>query len=258
MIRVLRTELAILLLAAQFLTRLPVPAARLFTDARLAATPRYYPVIGLLIGCLAAVIYWAAALVFPPLLAALLSSAATLLFTGAFHEDGLADTFDGVGGGLTRARALEIMKDSRLGTYGTAALIIALGLKIAALAALPLALALTALMAAHGLSRASAVLILATSRNVRFEGKAKPVASALSPAGLAVTLLTAAGIIAALAFLVHWPPTAIAAALTGLALGHIALRLFYGPKLGGYTGDTLGAVQQASEIGFYLGLLVWL
>ena len=92
MIRVLRTELAILLLAAQFLTRLPVPAARLFTDARLAATPRYYPVIGLLIGCLAAVIYWAAALVFPPLLAALLSSAATLLFTGAFHEDGLADT----------------------------------------------------------------------------------------------------------------------------------------------------------------------
>lgn len=258
MIRALRTELAILLLAAQFLTRLPVPAARLFTDARLAATPRYYPLIGLLIGCLAAAIYWAAALVFPPLLAALLSTAATLLFTGAFHEDGLADTFDGVGGGLTRERALEIMKDSRLGTYGAAALIIALGLKIAALAALPLALALTALMAAHGLSRASAVLVIATSHYVRFEGKAKPVASALGPAGLAVTLLSAAAIIAALAFLAHWPLAAIAAALTGLALGHIALRFFYAPKLGGYTGDALGAVQQASEIGFYLGLLAWL
>ncbi|MFN3609312.1 MAG: adenosylcobinamide-GDP ribazoletransferase [Hyphomonas sp.] len=258
MIKAFRNELAILLLAAQFLTRLPVPSARLFTNARLAATPRYYAVIGLLIGSLAAGVYWAAALAFPPVLAALLSTAATLLFTGAFHEDGLADTFDGVGGGLTRDRALEIMKDSRIGTYGAAALILALGLKIAALAALPLVFALTALIAAHGLSRASAVLVIATSRYVRFEGKAKPVASGLSRAGLALTLVTAAAILAALAFLANWPPAAIFCALAGLALGHIALRLFYAPKLGGYTGDALGAVQQASEIGFYLGLLAWL
>lgn len=258
MIKALRNELAILLLAVQFLTRLPVPSARLFTDARLAATPRYYALIGILIGSLAAGIYWAAALVFPPFLAALLSTAATLLLTGAFHEDGLADTFDGVGGGLTRERALEIMKDSRIGTYGAAALIIALGLKIATLAALPLVFVLPALIAAHGLSRASAVVVIATSRYVRFEGKAKPVASALSPAGLAATLLTASTIIAALALLANWPPAAILCALAGLALGHIALRLFYAPKLGGYTGDALGAVQQASEMGFYLGLLAWL
>ncbi|MGE6696611.1 adenosylcobinamide-GDP ribazoletransferase [Hyphomonas sp. NPDC076900] len=258
MIRWLTNEAAILLLALQFLTRLPVPAARLFTQARLAATPRYYPLIGLLIGCLAALAYWAAAQVFPPLLAALLSTAATLLFTGAFHEDGLADTFDGVGGGVTQQRALEIMKDSRLGTYGAAALVLALGLKAAALAALPLAFVLAALIAAHGLSRASAVLVIATSRYVRFEGKAKPVATGLGWGGLAVTLLSAAAIFAALAGPAHWPPSAILSALAGLALGHVALRLFFEPKLGGYTGDALGAVQQASEIGFYLGLLAWL
>ena len=258
MIRWLMNEAAILLLALQFLTRLPVPAARLFTQARLAATPRYYPLIGLLIGCVTALAYWAAAQVFPPLLAALLSTAATLLFTGAFHEDGLADTFDGVGGGVTRPRALEIMKDSRLGTYGAAALVLALGLKAAALAALPLAFVLAALIAAHGLSRASAVLVIATSRYVRFEGKAKPVATGLGWGGLAVTLLSAAAILAALIGAAHCPPGAILSALAGLALGHVALRLFFEPKLGGYTGDALGAVQQASEIGFYLGLLAWL
>lgn len=258
MIGWLKNEWAILLLALQFLTRLPVPAARVFTEARLAATPRYYPLTGLLVGAVAVGVYGAAALAFPPLLAAILSTAATLLFTGAFHEDGLADTFDGVGGGVTRDRALEIMKDSRLGTYGAAALALALGLKVAALAALPLVFVLPALIAAHGLSRASAVLVIATSRYVRFEGKAKPVATGLGLGGLAVTLLSAAAILSALAGPAAWPPGLILSALAGLALGHVALRLFFEPKLGGYTGDALGAVQQASEIGFYLGLVAWL
>lgn len=256
--RALGNEAAIFALALQFLTRLPVPTARLFTEARLAAAPRYFPLIGALIGALAAAIYWGAAQFFPPLIAAILSTGATLLLTGAFHEDGLADTFDGIGGGLTRERSLEIMKDSRIGTYGAAALITALGLKVSVLASLPLTIILAALIAGHTLSRASAVITIATSRYVRFEGKAKPVASGLSFLGLVFTLLTAAAAIAGLWFFAGWSLAHIGAGLGGLALGHVVLRLFFEPKLGGYTGDALGAVQQASEIGFYLGLLACL
>ena len=115
MTRWLVNEVAVFLLAVQFLTRLPLPAARLYTEARLAATPRYYTLTGLLIGAFGALVFWGAAQVLPPLLAAILSTAATLLLTGAFHEDGLADTFDGVGGGVTREGALEIMQDSCAG-----------------------------------------------------------------------------------------------------------------------------------------------
>ncbi len=256
--RALGNEAAIFLLALQFLTRLPVPTARLFTEARLAAAPRYFPLIGALIGAVAAAIFWGAAQLFPPLIAAILSTAATLLLTGAFHEDGLADTFDGIGGGMTRERSLEIMKDSRIGTYGAAALIMALGLKVTALASLPLTIILAALIAGHTLSRASAVFTIATSRYVRFEGKAKPVASGLSFPGLSFALVTASAVIAALYFLAGWLPLLLGASFAGLAIGHVAMRLFFEPKLGGYTGDALGAVQQASEIGFYLGLLACL
>ena len=131
----MKEQWAILLLAVQFLTRLPVPASAGFTPERLTAATRYYPLVGALIGGLVAVVYGVALLAWPPLVAVILSIAASLLLTGAFHEDGLADMFDGVGGGLTRERALEIMKDSRIGTYGAAALILALALKAATLAA---------------------------------------------------------------------------------------------------------------------------
>lgn len=258
MIRMLGNEVAVFLLALQFLTRLPVPTGRIFSEERLAAAPRYFPLIGALVGGVAAGVWWGAALVFPPLIAVLLSTGATLLLTGAFHEDGLADTFDGIGGGMTPARSLEIMKDSRIGTYGACALITALALKVSVLVSLPTTVILCALVAGHALSRVSAVVTIATSRYVRFEGKAKPVASGLSFPALMLTLLTGGGVIALLFFCAGWAPALIGAGLVGLALGHVVMRLFFEPKLGGYTGDALGAVQQASELGFYMGLLAWL
>ena len=167
-----------------------------------------------------------------------------------------ADVFDGVGGGLTRKRALEIMKDSRIGTYGAAALILALALKAATLAALPAEVVILALVAGHGLSRFSAVLVIATSAYVRDHGTAKPVAEGVSRESLLI-----AGAIALLLWLVlaaGLGPIAALLGLAGLTLGHWAMRCVFERKLGGYTGDCLGAVQQGSELGLYLGILAWL
>ncbi|MEM1151488.1 MAG: adenosylcobinamide-GDP ribazoletransferase [Pseudomonadota bacterium] len=252
----MRDEGASFLLAIQFLTRVPVGSDRLYTPKRLAASVRYYPLVGVLIGCVSAAMFLASSLVVPQTVAILLAIATGLLVTGAFHEDGLADTFDGVGGGLTREKALEIMKDSRLGTYGTLALVTALALKASAFVAMSPSLIPAALVAGHGLSRVSSILVIATSRYVRDEGTGKPVAGGLSPISLVVALLTGGVIIAG--WTVLQTPFALALALGGLLLGHLLMRLFFEPKLGGYTGDTLGAVQQASEVGFYLGLLIWL
>ncbi|WPB85608.1 adenosylcobinamide-GDP ribazoletransferase [Sediminicoccus rosea] len=252
----MREQFAILLLAVQFLTRLPVPASAGFTPERLTASTRYHPLVGVLIGALVALVYALALLAWPPLVALLLSLAASLLLTGAFHEDGLADMFDGVGGGLTRERALEIMKDSRLGTYGTAALVLALGLKVALLAAMPPSVVILALILGHGLSRFSSVLVIATSAYVRDHGTGKPVADGLSRESLVIATGTA--LVLWLGLALGLGPVPALLGLLGLALGHWGIRRVFERKLGGYTGDCLGAVQQGSELGFYLGLLAWL
>jgi adenosylcobinamide-GDP ribazoletransferase len=249
-------EAAVFLLALQFLTRAPLPADVGYTPARMAATSRWHPAVGALVGAAAGLVYWIAAQVFPPALAALVATAAGLLATGAFHEDGLADACDGLGGGATRERALEIMRDSRLGTFGAAGLGLMLAGKVLALAALPGALVPLVLVAGHAASRASSVSVIATSRYVRDHGTAKPVAEALGSGGLSLALAT--GGLAVLATALVAPAAAVAGGLLGLGLGHWAMRAAFERRLGGYTGDCLGAVQQTSELGFYLGVLACL
>lgn len=252
----MKDQIASFLLAIQFLTRLPVPGWFTYTEARMAASAAYYPLVGVLIGALCSAVFWGALLLFPLLVSVIIAIAAGLLVTGAFHEDGLADTFDGIGGGHTREASLEIMRDSRLGTYGTLALVAALALKAATLTALPAHMLLYAFPAAHGLSRLSSVLTIATSRYVRAEGTGKPVAQGLSLPNLLIAGVTGAAIL--LVWSLVLPAAPMLFGLAGLAIGHVAMRTFFEFKLNGYTGDTLGAVQQASEIGFYLGLLAWL
>ncbi|WP_321490059.1 adenosylcobinamide-GDP ribazoletransferase [uncultured Hyphomonas sp.] len=249
----MNNELAKLLLAIQFLTRLPVPGIFRYTETRMAGSTAYYPLVGILIGSLIAAVFWISTLIFPHTVSVILAIIAGLLVTGAFHEDGLADTFDGIGGGMTVEKSLEIMKDSRLGTYGAAALGLALALKATALVSLPATVLLIAFPAAHGLSRLSSVITIATSKYVRGEGKSKPVATGASPATLAIACLTGAAIGLALFGLLPLAP--FLGGIAGLCTGHILMRCFFEFKLKGYTGDTLGAVQQASEIGFYLGVL---
>lgn len=249
--RWIRAEAPVFLLAVQFLTRLPVTVD--YTPERLEATPRWYPAVGALVGALVAVIWWGASLMFPPVVAAVLCTAASVLITGAFHEDGFADACDGLGGGQTRDRVLEIMRDSRLGTYGTLGLGLMVGGKIAVLAALPPHAVPLVLIAGHAASRASAVWVIASSSYLRDHGTGKPVANGIDAQGMAVIGWTLLVVAVALLWVV--PVWAVVAGALGLVAGHYAMRRRFETRLGGYTGDCLGAVQQCSEIGFLLGLL---
>ncbi|HET9067030.1 MAG TPA: adenosylcobinamide-GDP ribazoletransferase, partial [Amaricoccus sp.] len=214
----------------------------------------YLPVVGVLIGLFAAAVFLAAARLFPPTVAVILAIAATCLLTGALHEDGLADAVDGLGG-TTPAQALEIMRDSRIGTWGALALGLTLALRIAALAAMPLATAAAALVAAAAASRASLVLVIATGRYARPEGAGSFTARGLTPRRLALALATGLLALAALGPAAGWP--AALGALAGLAAGHLLSRGFE-RRLGGYTGDTLGATQALGETALVLGMLACL
>lgn len=255
MIRLAINELAVLALALQFLTRIPVPVGEAYTPERLAAAPRYYPLVGALVGALCAIVFWLTQSWLPTAVAVILAIAAGLLVTGAFHEDGLADTFDSFGAN-DRDQALEIMRDSRVGSFGVLALVVALAIKTAALLSLAPGRVAMAFVVAHGMSRLSAVLVIASSRYLRDHGVGKPTAEGIGAGSLAVVLLFGALLLGWLAYAEG--AAASLYALAGTLIGHLAMRALYERRLGGYTGDTLGAVQQVSEIGVYLGLLVWL
>ena len=247
----LRRELEYFFGAVRFFTRLPVPAWVGHTSEALNRSARYFPAVGLLIGGIGGLVYLAAALLWPQPVAVLLSMAATIYATGAFHEDGLSDMADGLGGGWEKLRILEIMKDSRVGSYGVVAMGLALLGKFTLLSALDAALIPYALLAGHALSRFCATVLLATMDYVREDllAKAKPLATRLSPGAMLVALLFV------IAGLVLLPPAKalVGCALAGLATSWLATK--FKRWLGGYTGDCLGATQQVSEIAFYLGLL---
>lgn len=243
------TQIRLLLTAVQYFTRVPVPTWVGHTREQLTNAARYLPAVGLLVGAAGAAVMWLAALVFPAPVPAILSTAVTILMTGGFHEDGLADTFDGLGGGATRERALEIMKDPRVGAFGVIALLLVLSLKIAALSLLPLQTALFAMIGAHTLSRFGAVIVLFGGNYVGDldRSRAAPLVR-LSRGGLIV-----AGIVG-LAPLVLSGRHALAGLLAAFAC-LIVLYGWYTNRIGGFTGDTLGATQQIMEVAFYLGLL---
>lgn len=251
-------QLRLFFIALQFFTRLPIPRWVGFEPAWLHHASRYFPVVGLVVACIAGAVYVAAALVLPPVLAVLLSTAAGIYATGAFHEDGFADTCDGMGGGHSRERVLEIMKDSRIGAYGAIGIILLLATKVAALASLPLLAALGALLAAHPLSRLMACSLIWRMEYARAEGKAKPLAQEMRGGEFAIAALGAAlpaGAVAALGWL---PPSALGVGAGGMLLATLWFARKFQRRLGGYTGDCLGAVQQLTEAVFYLGVLACL
>ena len=248
----IRQEGRLFVCAVQFLTRIPTPPLVAFRPEWIQQSARYYSLVGQIVGGLSALVLYGAAQIWSPWIAALLAVAAGVALTGGFHEDGLADTADGLGGGLTRDRRLEIMKDSRLGSYGALALGLTLALRVAALAMLVQAsplLASVALLAAHGLGRAAAVAAMTVMPYGGDPGMAKEG----RPDRASLVGLLVAGLIALwpLAFL----PTL--AGVSGLALGLLisAVPAWLAWRLiGGRTGDVLGAVEQAFEVGFLLAV----
>jgi len=246
-------ELRRFFIALGYFTRLPIPAWVGWSSAELNRATRYFPLVGLVVGGFSALVLWAALHFWQLPVAVLLSMLAGLLLTGAFHEDGLADSADGFGGGWEKVKILSIMKDSRLGTYGAIAVLFALLLKFATLDLLG-SQALLALPVIHALSRVPPLLIMAWMAYVREDDstRAKPVAEGLGRTEwLTGSLLGAAPLLAALG-LGMLGPLRVAALLAGTFLAGLVCARYFRHRIGGYTGDALGAAQQVCELTGYL------
>ena len=240
-----------LVVAAMFLTRLPIRSPATWNDEDLTSSVIMFPVIGALIGLLGALVYASSnTLGLPAFLAAAVTLAALIIITGALHEDGLADIADGFGGGKTRDDKLRIMRDSRLGSYGTLALALALILRIGAMAALahPVTVG-AALIATGALSRAVMPIAMIVMDQARTAGlAAKAGRPHLGRAGSAALV---ALLIACLCLpLSH---AVIVAVSAGIGAGF--LLLLAQRQIGGITGDVIGALQQVTEIAGLLALV---
>ena len=235
------------LTAVMFFTRIPIRFND-FDEADLNKSTRFFPLVGIFVGALGALVFWLADILLPLEIAVLLSMAATILLTGAFHEDGLADAVDGLGGGWSKDQVLTIMVDSRIGSYGAIGLVMVLLTKYQALSYQTAALIPVSIVAGHAVSRLCAVLVMFTQSYVKAEGKAKPLATQLNITEL--TIATFFGLLP-MAFL----PMKFLAALVPVAIVWLWFSAKIKALIGGYTGDCLGAMQQLTEIAFYLGLL---
>ena len=260
----MRNQCKYFLLALGFFTRIPLPNFADFQESDLNHSAKYFPLIGIIVGLVGAGSYAICAQFLPQNLAVLISMAATIYLTGAFHEDGLADSADGLGGGWQREQILTIMQDSRLGTYGAVVLFLVLFAKFQLLSSLNSYYVAFALIAGHALSRLAAVYVMASLSYTKPEGKAKPLATQVSLLDLSVAtvfgLLPFCVIVGLL--LANNHALAITIKLVLMTLIPVLLSwLWWRHKvykwLGGYTGDILGAMQQITELAFYFGLAVW-
>ena len=236
-----RDELVLFLSAAGFLTRLPMPGWVGWADDRMIRASRYFAAVGALVGLAGGLVWWLAGQVAPGAVAAGLALAAMIWLTGALHEDGLADCADGLGGGKTGEQALEIMRDSRVGSYGVLALVFSVGLRWAALAALAPGWGMLALVLAGGIGRAAMVPATALASYARREGLGGSLAGGAGVIEVAAALGTAL----VLGIIGGWPgllALVLALAVTGGFL------LYMVRRVGGYTGDGLGAIAQLGEI----------
>jgi len=258
----MKRQFSLFLVAVQFLTRLPVPHFADFQPNWLSQSARYFPLVGALIGWISVGVWRVSTLYFPSVVAVGMMIGATLLLTGAFHEDGFADVCDGFGGGTTRDAVLSIMKDSRVGAFGAIGIGMMLALKWSTLASLPPAAIPVTVIGAHIASRWCATGLIWRLQYVRADADAKSKALAGS-LGTWDWLLS--GVLGALALLpamalidaapdIGWGRT-LAAALACALAGAVLAGAYFKARIGGYTGDCLGATQQIAELGFSMAVL---
>jgi len=240
--------------ALRFMTLVPVPSSDAAIEPDwLSRCAKYFPVVGIAIGLASAVVLLLADRIWNPVVASLLAVATSIAVTGALHEDGLADSADGLGGGSSVEKRLAIMKDSRIGTYGTLALAFSLSLRVAALAELPLWTAAAALISAHAAARLTPIFVM---NALPYAGDASAMKVSYIDAPVSAHDRGFASIVVLCALL----PLAFASVLSvisGLLLGAAlatAVTLWARQRINGYTGDILGAIEQMFEIGFLLGV----
>ncbi|WP_153110732.1 adenosylcobinamide-GDP ribazoletransferase [Propionivibrio limicola] len=244
-----RSELETFFGAVRFFTRLPVPGSIGADVNVLERAIRYFPAVGLIVGLIAGFTFAITSFFWPKTLAILAAMAIAIYVTGAIHEDGWNDTVDGFGGGWDKERILAIMRDSCVGSFGAVALVMLLLTRFFALVEVDILLVPFALIGGHAVSRFCSTCVLWRLDYVRPEGKAKPFSNQLSLSDMG---LAAACALVPVLFL---PPSQFIPGLILAALATLWLARLFKSRIGGYTGDCLGAVQQFSEVAFYCGLL---
>lgn len=235
-------EAALYLSAQQFLTRLPSPVWVGWDQDRLARAAKWFPIVGLMLGCLVGLVWWSAAQVLPTTIAAGLALGLLFVLTGGLHEDGLADCCDGLGGGATRERALEIMRDSRIGTYGGLGLILSVGLRWAALSSLLPWQGFAALIIALAAGRAAMTMMLWSGTYARTDGAATSAAGGVTGREAVFSMFAAIVIGVVCGGMIGGVAVLMTFVLAQLWLQRLTTRL------GGYTGDGLGAAEQIGQI----------
>ncbi|WP_062063312.1 adenosylcobinamide-GDP ribazoletransferase [Cellvibrio sp. OA-2007] len=246
----MKQQLNLFFLALGFFSRIPMPAWIEYSPENLNRASRYFTLVGWLLGGLVALVFIAADYLFSNSISLWLAMAFSLLLTGAFHEDGLADTADGFGGAFMREKKLSIMKDSRIGTYGATALVMALlGKYVLLIENTQIALSI---LIAYALSRAVAASLAFDMRYVAEQdgSKSKPLANNQSKTDLIILLTTCLPVF----FLLHWQQALLIIAT--LIVIRYAAKYYFQKQIGGYTGDCLGAAQQTSELVIYALLVV--
>ena len=247
----MKREIHIFFTALMFFTRIPCPKWVGHEPEYLEKSSKYFPLVGMIVGGIGALTFYLFQFVTPVPLAVLLSLAATIYTTGAFHEDGFADVCDGLGGGWTKEKILSIMKDSRLGTYGVTGLFLILGIKVYTLTQIPINKIPIVIIAGHSLSRFIATTLIYTHPYVRdTEGKAKPAAKKMNLTSLLI------GAFFGILPLLYLRDFRIFICLVPVYLSKVYLGNKFKKWIGGQTGDCAGAVQQVSEVVFYISLLL--
>jgi adenosylcobinamide-GDP ribazoletransferase len=254
-------QIKLFLLAVQFFTRIPV-RGRLgewagYSPERLSQSTRYFPVVGGLVALLVGLVYAPCALYLPQGISVIIALAFGVWLTGAFHEDGWIDFCDAFGGHRDKAQTLAIMQDSRIGSYGAIAIVLLLAFKVESLAALDPSWVGVSLLAAHVWSRMCSVMVMHSLHYARpdDDSKAKPIAENLKTFDTVIALVLTFVLMALAVWLASSARPFVLGAGSSV-LGMLYLRRMMKQRLGGYTGDGLGAVQQVTEALFYLGILI--
>lgn len=253
----MRYEIQVFFTAVMFYTRIPCPSWVDHSEEYLNKATRYFPLIGWMVGIVAASTIYACHFIFPPSISVLLALSVSVLMTGAFHEDGFADVCDGFGGGWTSERILDIMKDSRVGAYGVIGTILLFSFKIFALTSLleiSVFYCIKSIILAHVGSRFTAVMIMRSHEYAREDAssKVKPLAKKLSTSDFIICILW---LLPAFAIFQHY---AICLVIIPLYLLKSYLSSYFQKWIGGYTGDCLGATQQLAFVVILLySLALW-
>jgi adenosylcobinamide-GDP ribazoletransferase len=248
----MKREIRIFYTAVMFFTRIPCPSYTDHDPEYLNRSSKYFTLVGLLLGALCGLSFWLGVQVFSQPIALLLSFAVSLLLTGAFHEDGLADVCDGFGGGWTKLKILDIMKDSRVGTYGLVGLGLTLAIKFTALNEIPMEMMIPVLISGHAISRLTSVSLIYTEEYAREDllSKSKPLATKMSHQDYLIAVLF--GLSPLLLMRTYW----IFLVIIPLIITKLYFAKYFNKWIGGYTGDCLGAVQQIAEVIYYLSVIL--